>query len=83
MVLWCVLSSQVMIDYREVSHILLQEAKYLVLKKFETVAFSHLAYQVEPLEDFILLCDIAGISQVLCTVQPNCFHLIVNWSTCT
>ena len=47
-------------------HILLQEAKYLVLKKFETVAFSHhFAYQVEPLEDFILLCDIAGISQVL------------------
>ena len=39
MVLWWVLSSQVMIDYREVSHILLQEAKYLVLKKFETIAF--------------------------------------------
>ena len=38
-----------------------EEAKYLVLKKFETVTFSHhyFAYQVEPLKDFVLLCDLA------------------------
>ena len=51
-------------DFGEVSHILVhEEAKYLVLKKFETVTFSHhyFAYQVEPLKDFVLLsvCDLA------------------------
>ena len=41
-----------------------EEAKYLVPKKFGTVTFSrhYFAYQVEPLKDFVLLCDLAIIS---------------------
>ena len=42
---------------------MLEEAKYLVLKKFRTVCFSHryFAYVVELLEDYMLLsvCDLA------------------------
>ena len=75
-------------DFGEVSHILVyKDAKYLVLKEFETVTFSHhyFAYQVEPLQDFVLLsvCDLA-IHQVfhkyciesrLYVVVKSCDHV--------
>ena len=51
-------------DFGEVSRVLIhEEAKYLVLKKFATVTFSHhyFAYEVAPLQDYMLLsvCDLA------------------------
>ena len=50
------------LDFGEVLHILVhEEAEYVVLKKFETITFSHhyFAYEIEPLEDFVALCDLA------------------------
>lgn len=69
-------------DFGEVSHILVhEEAKYVVLKKFETTNFSHhyFAYEIEPMEDFMLLsvCDLA-IHQVFykyCVVSN--FYVVV------
>ena len=58
-------------EFMEVSHVLVhEEAKYLVLKKLETVSFSHhyFAYPLETLEDYT--CMLLSV----CNLALQVFH---------